>query len=295
MDNSTQSCTAKTFQHSYFKWYELIWDIAKSGFKSQVYDLLKLMISFNAIFIAIDYYRAQVIFNNPKAFVLSALLSIVISSISSYKKYSQRIPFPLRNEENKIISIVIRKDRLWQFKLAHALMLNRITSVEKRIDDLQSRRQPVVVKKYLKVREYLDWLRARPSCVMSMTESAKKIIIDDFIDAVESLKTDEIKLDELVHAANLVSYLYEKIYEYQVMSHEIEIDDECKLIHDIQNKFTDPIRNGVMEFIDKLSWQINTMNRDDNFISIEFAFNAIERMDEFNEEYKRLIKIQNGS
>lgn len=241
-----------TVSFSEKRWYEHLRDFGRF-LPGEIVAFITLVISLWGV----TEVMAQIV-NNPvplKDLVLPVLaVSSIVITYKAYSKYRSYVPDLLR-DESKIVQQIFWKQKCgWQFALARQMMRERIQEHESTLARIESGAE-FIPPKTIPSDGYLAWLNKRPETVIRLIRSVAIQCTSELPRCLAQASSEE-HLGEVKRRVLALVNLYEQAKDFEMECHQIVPPEAFANVHEMTYGWTEPIREGVQEFmriLEKLS------------------------------------------
>jgi hypothetical protein len=216
--------------------------------------------------------------------------AFAVTSYKAVQKYRASVPEALSDESSASRSIH-RKGRCgWQFALALQMLKERTNSSDRMLQRIENGAS-FVAPQVLDHKEYLDWIRRRPEVVLRLLRSVAVQSTSELPSVLAKPHSDSFLVD-LKDSVSELSKLYQETVTFELESRSVDPPDELTKAHEMTYGWSNPIRDGIREFLGVLE-QISQIDprsaRNDGSPPPSFGikFDPPPNIDEFTQELKR--------
>lgn len=290
MDNNKENHYVRKHQFIYTekKWYEHIKDYLKILI-TEVPAFIALVVSlwvFTEILMEITDNRVSI----NKLFLLITSIAFIAIAYKSFVKYSSKIPEILNNESNASKNIIWWQKCGWQYDLAYQILNERFQKIEFVLNRIASGAN-FLPPKSLPIESYIEWLNSRPLILSRLIKAVEIQCIQELPKTLGKTKNESDLKEILIGLENLVE-LYEFAKDFEVECHQIIPPPQFESVHKMTFGWTDPIRNGINEFLGILkgiaNYDIKSKTNKQKIPFYNIEINSPTNIDEF---CKRLESI----
>jgi hypothetical protein len=218
------------------------------------------------------------------------IISLFFSIVRIFQKHNDTIPKGFEKEPKSAQRIANRMGFLWGFKLALILLKEKIFTTDNSLSDILENRTFVPITKSLSLPEYIEWIKLRPTNVLLMVETLKKLFFTDLVNLITHPDGDAGAPLKILNATERVGKLYARTVEFEIESRSIQPPAGFARIHEIQKGWTKPVRQGINQMINCLEKAAQTKKGKELKIEIDIKLEAPDAIPEFNEELNRISR-----
>lgn len=216
------------------------------------------------------------------------LISVILGSIISFRKYILQCPVGLEDECKDSQRIAIFKKRMWRYKLAHSLLSERINKLDKMMSDINGKRVFVPLVEINDIPEYLAWAELRRKNLLRFIEVFKALVFEGLLSVIAN-SSDESEAQILIlYEVRRIEELYRATIEFEKEGIMVVPPDKCIRLHEIQNGWTSNIRDGVRDVGKSIKNASSVPITNDTKIIIEVTMKKPESFAEFEQEFLRV-------
>lgn len=177
----------------------------------------------------------------------TALVVCVYKAIKTYVDY---VPEALVDESIAAKRAYKQGRYGWQFALAKEMLLDRIGTIDRKLIRVETGAQ-FITPAHLPANDYLSWLQKRPDLLRRLIHAVGVQCTSD-LPRVLAATTDEASLVEVKDAIEQLALLYEEAANFELDVRSVEPPAHLASVHRMTFGWSDPIRDGIAEFVDVL-------------------------------------------
>ncbi len=229
--------------------------------------------------------------SGPYIYGAIGLFSVISSFIYSWRKYLKETPNGLEKESLKIQKIARIKKPYWEYSLAHALLSEKLSALDERLNNVLEGKEFIKLTKKPKTTEYIEWVILRPINLEKMVEVAKKLLIFDLPSVLQASEEPGVSPTEILKCIERIEKIYQQTCEYEIEAREIEPPENFTKIHEILNGWSVVIRNAINQMINFLEKMSNLKETDiSEPIEFQIVFEEPNGVKELEEELAKAEK-----
>lgn len=179
---------------------------------------------------------------------LPALATAV--SVAVYKAvqaHLRHVPDALAGESSAAVSAFRRGKPAWQFHMAREMLLQRIATVDRRLERIKSGAE-FIRPQHLSPPDYLSWLQKRPELLQRLIRAVAVQCTQD-LPRILATTTDETTLFDVKDAVEQLALLYEEAARLELEVRGIKPPEHLATVHRLMLDWSDPIRDGIAKFL----------------------------------------------
>lgn len=244
-----------------------------------------------AIFFSAGAIAEIIYYNKPNTLseyaIPLAILALVISLYENLKQYLQDT-LPCLAQESQLIKKIFFKQKLgWQYKIVYEKLSENILKYELSLERMK-KGAVFIHPKLVTEEEYIYFVRTQPTTILKLIQAAKISsieILPETLSHVVSGKDSE--MISLLQEIENISSIYMHAVNYEKRIFEIIPPEEYEQLHELMFGWTDPIRDGLKQFLEISSFLSNIRRKDlkkltDALQMFTIIFEPPENIDEFN-------------
>lgn len=234
-------------------------------------------------------YFLKIDLTGPKPYIGMALLSLMAALVYTGRRYVHTVPEGFEPESRMIQRLAHLKRPRWEYRLGLNLLRDRLSSTDQKLSELLAGRRHVPISRKLEPSEYMKWLTIRPANLLRMVAVAKALLVFDLPNAMMARDNSEVYPQQILQSVERIDQFYLQIYEFELEGFSIEPPEGFEKIHQIQNGWTQVIREGVHQMFDFLQQVLDAdLKKKNALIAFTITIEAPTRLKEFEEELDRL-------
>jgi len=157
------------------------------------------------------------------------------------------VPEALTNESLSTKRIHRQGRSGWQFALAKEMLLDRISTVDRKLRRVESGAQ-FIAPTHLPAPDYLSWLQKRPELLQRLIRAVGIQCTAD-LPRILAVTIDETSLAEVKDAVEQLAFLYEEAANFELDVRSVKPPEHLASVHRMTFGWSDPIRDGIAEFV----------------------------------------------
>ncbi|MHA2024076.1 MAG: hypothetical protein ACTSWQ_10490 [Candidatus Thorarchaeota archaeon] len=267
------------------KWFSYIldypWTVLLSTSLASVV-LLGSIIALTYSFTGFSLYKATVLY---VVWVLSASIGI----FTSYISYLTHRPAGLENESHSSRRIAIFRRDLWQFKLAHALLNDRVAKLDVKLEGILKGSVYVPITEKLGTQEYLTWVDLRRQNVLRLVEVLKTTIFDGLLVTLSSMGKNPDVLTLILTDVSRIEEVYRATVDFNLAWRSVLPPDEFSKLHDAEVSLVAGVREGIKALLQSLQLAASTKLSKNTMITITIKIPLSDTFVAYEREYERLL------
>ncbi len=183
-----------------------------------------------------------------KVLAIPALATaFTVALYKAIQKYRSSVPDALF-DESSVSQSVHRKGRYgWQFDLALQMLSERINSSDRMLQRIENGAS-FVAPQALDQKEYLVWIRRRPEILLRLLRSVAVQCTSE-LPSILAKPQSKTFLSDLKDSVSQLSKLYQETVAFELESHSVDPPDELSSAHEMTYGWSNPIRDGIREFL----------------------------------------------
>lgn len=220
--------------------------------------------------------------------IILILISFALATTAEIYRYLRAIPSGLESESKLAQKIAHFQRTKWEFRLAQILLKEKLSPIDKELEDLLNNRAFVSARRISEMQAYFDWLQARPTNLKRMLNVSIQLVITDLMDALHLDREEAPSPTAIIDATNRIKTLYGDTVAFEREGHAIIPPDGLEKAHELQLGWSAPIRDGVyqmFEFFDKV---IALDPKEDSVLNFTIKFEEPPNLDDYCAELDRL-------
>jgi hypothetical protein len=223
------------------------------------------------------------------------VLTIVISFYDNYKAYREKIPLALKDENNEIKKMYIKQKIGWEYKIVYIMLKERTLENELRLERVKMGAE-FIIPKIVGEEEYIVFIKTLPTTILRLVEAAKITCIDVLPDAI--VKEDNIgesDFEKIKKEIDNLNEIYKEAVDFEMKIYEYIPPSGYERIHELMMGWTDPIRDGINQFIALLKvlseiTKKQLKEKKGQIQEMKIVFNVPSNIEPFNEELKKVTQ-----
>jgi hypothetical protein len=233
--------------------------------------------------------------SNLKDVILPAILiAILVSIYNCIKKYRNTSSELLQKESHVIKKMFFKQKLGWQYAIAKEMIKNRVYESEFTLIRIRQKAEYIIPQR-ITDDDFIEFVKIQPENVIRLINAVKTACITFLPNALSiQRKGNDVELVILIKEIDNLAKLYIHAVDYERSIHELVPSDNYFEVHEYMKGWTDPIRDGINQFMALLD-ELSGMKRKDlkNLKGIikkyEIVFEAPQNIDLFNEAISNVI------
>jgi hypothetical protein len=228
---------------------------------------------------------------NPRGWTSYCIL-IAASIIGSFTwnayLYYQKVPQGLESVSKYAQRIAHWQRPLWEFRLAKALLAERIGPFNQELRDLNAGRVFVIAEKPESLQAYIRWAQSRFDNLFNMRTVAERLLLNDFPAALQSTADHPADPAKILMAVDTLARFYGDTVTFERSSRSVIPIEELSSLHKHQLGWSEPIRDAVHQMFRFLQQMCECDPNTDNRIKFAIVFDEPPGVTQYREELSRL-------
>jgi len=219
-----------------------------------------------------------------------ALITVSLACAAAYvlHKYLTEVPQGFEGESREAQRIAHIQRPLWEFRLAHRLLREKLGKLDRELDDLLQGHVYVPQEKPINLQAYMNWVYARPRNLTRMLNVATQLVIRRLPAAVQSVPERPASPQEILKVVESIRTLYAATVEFERDGHRVWPHEKLTRAHELQFGWAAPIRDGIQQTFTFLEEILQADTEGTSRISFTIVFDAPPTVDEYCEELDRI-------
>lgn len=228
--------------------------------------------------------------DNPEMYLLIILIlvSIVLATIGVLYRYVGAIPIGLENESRLAQKIAHIQRSKWEFRLAQVLLKEKLSLIDKDLDDLLNNRIHISAEQISDKQTYCNWLITRFANLERMLEVSVRLCITDLTKALEADEINPPAPGEIVAVTDKIRALYADTVAFEREGHAVIPPDGLEKLHELQLGWSVVIRDGVHQMFDFFDKVVAVDPKQQSAVNFTVNFESPSNIEEFCAEMDRL-------
>jgi hypothetical protein len=295
MQNTYEKILSDTKEHSLTFSYKTIFE----HFLCFIKLLPKQLPKIATLFISIWAISEIILFedNNKLHIILvpSIIIVIVMALYDNLQQYLKTSPDILLSESKKARKLFFHQKLGWQYAIAKEMLENRIIELELSLIRIRQNAE-YIVPNFISDDDFIIFIKLQPENILRLIEAAKIACVHFLPNAISTMKKgEEIELNFLLKEINNVAMIYSHAINYERSIYAIKPSEEFEAIHELMKGWTDPIRDGINQFINLLE-KLSTLKRKDlknlknTITEVKITFSPPKNIDDFQKSIDAYIE-----
>jgi hypothetical protein len=169
--------------------------------------------------------------------------------------YWQRIPDGFEHVSKQAALIAHRQRPKWQFRLAKALLAEKLKPIDRELSELESGRAFLRLVKPPSLDDYRRWASTRIETLRRMIDVANQLLVQDFPRSIQSTVERPADPKEILATVDSLARFYRATVEFEREARQILTSDALQILHRRQFGWSDPARDAVHKlfaFLDRI-------------------------------------------
>jgi hypothetical protein len=241
-------------------------------------------------------YFLEVSFRGWVFFATAVAVSLLAGSARAAYAYVHACPKGFEHESREARGIAQLQKPLWEYRLARQLLNDKLTGLDRELDDLLENRVLVPTTRHIGVEEFAAWATLRISTLVRMAEVAQRLLITDFPGAIKALPEHPADAVQILTVVDQIRSLYSETVAYERETRATEPVEVLAGAHRLMLGWSAPIRSGIQQlngFLEKiLALDPHTNHR----VEYTIVFPDLPNQKELDAELERVLtRLQTGS
>lgn len=220
--------------------------------------------------------------------IILILISFALATTGVIYRYISAIPIGLESESRLARKLGHIQRHKWEFRLAQTLLKEKLSLIDKELEDLLSNRIHISAKRTGDRQAYIDWLIARPDNLERMLNVLLHLIITDLMEALHADQEKSPSPAEIVDVTNKIRALYADTVAFEREGHAVIPPDDLEKVHKLQLGWSAPIRDGVHQMFDFFDKVIAMDPKQHSALNFTINFESPPNIEEYCAELDRL-------
>ncbi len=221
-------------------------------------------------------------------YIIMVLASLTSASIWVLHHYINSAPHGFEKESKAAKRIAQIQRPKWEFRLARQLLREKLSNLDKQLEDLLCGRVFVPVKRPNDVIAYMHWLEVRPANLIRMVDVAKHLLTIDLPAAVQSTPDRVAVPEEIVEVTNRIRSLYAQTLAFEREGRAVIPPKRFQSVHQLQLGWAGPIRDGIQQVFTFFDAIVGVDLNRVHSMSLNIVFENPPGIDKFCQELNRL-------
>lgn len=238
--------------------------------------------------IAFTSYSLKIDLSGWTVLAFGTGISLAAGCAHALRTYVSKCPGGFENESLPARRIAHFQPRLWEFKLTHQLLGDKLRALDQEHARLIAGRELVAIEKQLDIHDYINWIQPRIASVERMAQVLPNLLVPNLSAAISNPGGSASRARAILSTTNQIRDFYKQTVDFERANHAVAPPDAFETLHRLQRGWTDVIRGGVKQVTNQLQSLEGDVNPRISEIHIHVEVDAPKYLDAFCDEIARL-------
>lgn len=234
-------------------------------------------------------YFLDLSFRGWQFFAGAVSVSLLAGIARAAYAYVHSCPPGIEGESRVARRIAQLQGPLWEYRLARQLLSDKLTELDRELDDLLENRVLVPITRHVGLAEFSEWTTLRLSTLMRMADVAQRLLISDFPAAIKSRPERHAEPLRILSVVDQIRALYSETVAFERETRATETEEVLAGAHRLMHGWSSPMRSGIQQMNGFLDRILSLDPKGKHHVEYTITFPELPNQREIDEELERVL------